>query len=467
MKRLLILIAAITLFHGISRAQQFPVQVTPQLLPPYSVQVSDYYSPGAAGTKLNLLLLLRDFNKPQLQVRLRMSIEGQSVSIRTREDAVFTPITIESGTPKYIDPTELSQYFNADNLDFSGITRQQYEQTGKLPEGFYTFCFEAIEVSTNQSVSNKGCTFAWITLNEPPILNIPRKAEAIIPAPDPHTLIFQWTPRHTASPTAAFTTDYTFTLVEMADDAISPEAAFITAQQILKTEVVTTTTVSYTAAELGLSANKKYAWRVQAKAKNGMQDLASFRNQGYSETFWFIYQNNCVAPNNVSATAQGQRVTIEWDANPLHLEYKVEYREANNADAQWFEIGNTLPRVSIGDLKPGTLYEYRVGGACEYGRYTFGNLLTFTTNSGEVSTVPECGIDPNLTDPPQNLLQTFPVGDTIFAGDYDVIVTSITGQTSFSGEGYVKISWLGNAIVAVRFTNIGINTDKKLAIGEI
>lgn len=465
MKRLLTIIGAITLFCGIVHAQQFPVQVTPQLLPPYSVKVSDYYSPGAAGAKLNILLLLRDFNKPQLQVRLRMTIEGQSVALRSREDAVFTPITIESGTPVYIDPSDLAQYFNPDNLDFSGITRQQYEQTGKLPEGFYTFCFEAIETSTNQSVSNRGCTFAWMTLNEPPILNLPRKAEGVIPV-NPQNLIFQWTPRHTASPTAGYVTDYVFSIVEMNDNVIAPEAAFLS-NEPLYTDSVTTTTYLYHAGLPSLIEGKKYAWRVQAKAKNGIQDLATFRNQGYSETSWFTYQNTCAVPSGVSASPQGQRVGIEWNSNPVHLEYKVEYREANNADAVWFEIGNTLPRVSIADLRPNTSYEYRVGGACEYGRFTFGNLMLFTTNDSNASMVANCGDDPGLTDPPLTLVQTFPVGDTIHAGDYDVIVTSLTGQTSFNGEGYVKMSWLGDANVAVRFTNIGINTDKQLASGVI
>lgn len=468
-KKLFILIATITLVQGIARAQQFPVQVTPQLLPPYSVKVSDYYSPGAAGTKLNLLLLLRDFNKPQLQVRLRMSIEGQSVAIRTREDAVFTPVTIESGTPFYIDPSDLAQYFNPNNLDFSGITRQQYEQTGKLPEGFYTFCFEAIEVTTNQSVSNKGCAFGWLTLNEPPILNIPRKAETVaFDELNPQNLIFQWTPRHTASPTAAFNTEYVISIVLLDDDDISPEAAFIMRTPFF-TETVTTTTVSYSPAALGLTGGEKYAWRVQAVAKEGGQDLASFRNQGYSETFWFTYGNNCAAPTGATASPQGQRVSIEWTSNPAHLEYKVEYREVDNPDAVWFEIGNTLPRVSITDLKPGITYQYRVGGACEYGRYTFGNLSEFTTNDSNATTVPNCGIDPNLTDPSQTLLSALNAGTIIHAGDYDVMVTHVapaTGQ-SFSGEGYVKMSWLGDARVAVRFTNIDVNTEYKLASGII
>jgi TANFOR domain-containing protein len=465
MRRLLTTIAAILLLHSLGRTQQFPVQVTPQLLPPYSVQLSDYYSPGAAGSKLNLLLLLRDFNKPQLQVRLRMSIEGQSVAVRTREDVTFTPFTIESGIPKYVDPSELSQYFAPNNLQFSGITQQQYEQTGKLPEGFYTFCFEIIEVGTNQVVSNKGCSYAWMTLNEPPILNLPRKAEGVIPI-DPQNLIFQWTPRHTASPTAAFTTDYIFTIVELNDNAIAPEVAFLS-NPPLYVDSVQTTTYLYDATKPALIAGKKYAWRVQAKAKNGVQDLATFRNNGYSETFWFTYQNNCAIPVGATASAQGQRVGIEWTANPVHLEYKVEYRETNNADAEWFEIGNTIPRVSISDLKPNKIYEYRVGGACEYGRFTFGNILQFTTNGETATTVPECGTDPNLTAPQGTLLQALAAGDTIHAGDYDVVVSQVTGQGSFSGEGFVKMSWLGNASIAVRFTNIGVNTDKKLVNGVI
>src|SRR5690606_9973417 len=196
-------------------------------------------------------------------------------------------------------------------------------------------------------------------------------------------------------------------------------------------------------------------------------DLATFRNQGYSETSWFTYQHTCAVPSGVSASPQGQRVGIEWNSNPVHLECKVEYREGNNADEVWFEIGNTLRRVSIADLRPNTSYEYRVGGACEYGRFTFGNLMLFTTNDSNVSMVANCGTDPGFTDPPLTLVQTFPIGDTIHAGDYDVIVTSITGQTSFSGEGFVKMSWLGDANVAVRFTNVGINTEKQLASGVI
>jgi TANFOR domain-containing protein len=164
----------------ISLQAQPPVQVTPQLLAPYTTQVSEYYS-AVGNPKLSLLLLNRDFNRPTLSVRLRMSIEGQGISIKTREDVNFTPVTLLAGQPYFVTPTELTQYFNVNNIILSGITQQEYIQTGKLPEGFYTYCFETVETTTGQTVSNKGCTFAWINLNEPPLLNIPAKGESVIP----------------------------------------------------------------------------------------------------------------------------------------------------------------------------------------------------------------------------------------------------------------------------------------------
>lgn len=465
--RRIFIITICLLFPGLCLvAQQFPVQVTPQLVPPYTLQVSEYYSPIAA--KLNLMLLLRDFNKPDLDVRLRMSITSQTVAITTREDVSFGAIKIRSGEPRYIEPGELQQYFIANNLTFSGITQTQYEQTGKLPEGFYTFCFEVIEVGTNQVVSNKGCTIAWLTLNEPPLLNLPRKAESLVPAATAATqnILFQWTPRHTASPTAAFSTEYVFSIVEITDTTVAPESAFLSFP-ILDSVVTNLTTLLYNNMYTGLIPGHKYAWRVQAIAKNGTQQLAMFRNNGYSETFWFTYQNNCPMPLGVAASAQGQRVNINWNNNPEHLDYKVEYREKNNPDAQWFEIGNTTPNVSITDLKPEKTYEYRVGAACEYGTFIFDSVRQFTTNDSNATTVPECGVTQNITSTNEPLMQTMNPGDTIKAGDFDVITTKVSGQGSFTGEGYVAVSWLANMKLAVRFNNIGVGTDKKLKTGVI
>lgn len=469
MRRIFIIAALLLLPVICLVAQQYPVQVTPQLLPPYSLQVSDYTS-AVGSPKLNLLLLLRDFNKPSLQVRLRMSITSQSVAITTREDVAFTAIEILSGQPKYIQPADLTEYFNSNNLTFSGITRSQYEQTGKLPEGFYTFCFEVVDIVTGQTVSNKGCTVAWLTLSEPPLLNLPRKAEALIPVVEPsvQNVIFQWTPRHTSSPTAAYTIEYNFKLVELPLGTTTPEADFASYPAIYE-ENTTLTTLLYDGigSKPRLKPGYKYAWQVQAIAKNGTQDVAMFRNNGFSEIFWFDYQNNCPAPTNINATAQGQRVSITWGSDVQHLDYKVEYRKANTAGAEWFELSNTTPNVSITDLDPSTLYEYRIGAACETGKYIFSTIHQFTTNSATATTVPQCGFDPNPAPTTEPLLQQLHVGDIVKAGDFDVVVTQVSGSGSFNGQGYVVVPWLAKMKLGVRFENIGVATDLKLKAGEI
>jgi len=459
--RRLIAIAGLMLFTYLhAGAQQYPVQVTPQLLPPYSLLLSDYYSGSATTPKLNLLLLLKDFNQPQVQVRLRMAIDGQSVSLHSKEAAVYTPITLQSGVPYYVTPSELAQYFNVNNLDISGMTLAQYEQSGKLPEGYYNFCFEVVDVATGKTISNKGCGMSWMTLSNPPILNLPANGESIAPA-TPQNIIFQWTPQHSASVLAAFSVDYVFTLAEIDDDNIDPQAGFFSSNHVFQ-DSSDATTYLYDNTKTALIENKRYAWRVQAKAKSGLIDAAMFRNDGYSEIHYFTYKNNCPVPLGVAASMQGQRANISWQNNPLYLDFRVEYREKNLANAQWFSLTNTVPNVSIGDIKPATLYEYRVGGSCQSGLYTFTNLLTFTTNDSNVTAIPNCGTDITTTNEGTPLNVALIAGDTIYAGDFKVIPTQISGSGSYTGEGYVKVSYLLDSKVGVKFSGITLDQNRRL-----
>jgi TANFOR domain-containing protein len=464
------------------QAQQFPVQVTPQLLAPYTTQISDYYS-AAGNPKLSLLLLNKDFNRPTLSVRLRMTIEGQGVRIKTREDVNFTPVTILAGQPYYISPAELQQYFNVNNIELSGITQQEYIQTGKLPEGFYTYCFETVETTTGQTVSNKGCSFAWINLNEPPFLNLPAKGESVIPAVSPtaQNITFYWTPRHTASPGAAYTTTYIFTLVEITDNSLAPEAAFVNGM-VRHVDSTNNSNYPYDNTKPILVEGKKYAWQVRAKTKdaNNNIEVANFKNNGNSEVFWFLYKNNCPPVTGISDSLNGisgYRAIISWLGNPQHLGYKIVYREKNTPNAAWFNITTTGVQASLNDLKPATEYEYRVGTACEEGVFTFAGSRYFTTKDSTYTTVnvPNCGIDPNLVTPPNTSpLATLIPGDTIRAGDFKVVVTNNPTPTgsagTFSGAGYVPVSYLGNMKLAVVFTSIGIsniNNEKRLVSGQI
>jgi hypothetical protein len=464
MRKILLVLAAFIFFKA---QAQTPIQVNAQLLPPYSLQVSDYYSPTATGgQKLNLILLNRDFLRSTINVRLRMVIESQGVRIATREDVTWPTVTLISGTPYYVTPAELASYFNPNNLIFSGISQEQYTTTGKLPEGFYTFCFETVEPATGLTVSNKGCAFAWMTMSDPPFLNIPAKAETVTPNAS-QNINFQWTPRHSASPNAGFSTDYVFTITEVMANDFSPESAF-TSHQALYTDSTQATMYNYGPAKPLLIAGRKYAWRVQAKAKQGFDNLAMFRNFGYSEVFWFDYKNNCTPPLGITATVQGTRVTITWQVQPIYLGYKVEYREKNNATAEWFTITTIDPTVVINDLNFSKEYEYRVGASCEEGAFNYSNLLAFTTGAVAVPVIANCGDSSGIPNTvAQTYLASMPVGDTIKAGDFKVKIVTISGSTSFTGTGTVKIPWLLGVKAQVKFTGIKVNTLKQLAVGKI
>jgi hypothetical protein len=465
------LLTFISLFSIFFSYAQFPVHITPQLISPYTLQLNDYYN--GSNPKLIVTLINKDLLKPTITVRLRMDIQGQSAKLTSKDYVYYPPITLDAGIPQQLSLSDLAPYFNPDNLNFEGITRAQYQQQGKIPEGYYQFCFEAIEVSTNEIASLKKCASAWISLSDPPLLNLPKKTESIA-FREPTNIIFNWTPRHLNSPNSAFNTEYEFQLVELWDNGIDPVAAFQTAQPLYQT-TVKATTLLYGPAEPILIPGKKYGWRVRAKAKSGIDDADVFRNNGYSEVFWFTCQDNCQPPANVTATVQNGRVTLTWLPQPQMYEYNIEYREASpfgggleGAGAQWFSQKTTATQATIYDVQPGKTYQYRIGGSCSIGGgIVFGELKAFTIPARNITRDSACGILPNINIANQTAIQSLTSGDVILAGDFPVKLLQVTGQTSFTGNGYVTVPFLGEARVKVKFNNIGVNTDKQLISGVI
>jgi TANFOR domain-containing protein len=201
---------------------QYPIQVMPQLTPPYSLQLNDYYN--STVPKLAVVLTDRDLTRPSINVRLKMTIAGQSATVTTIDNAFYPAVTLDAGIPVRLTGSELAPYFNPDNLSFQGITRAQYASQGQLPEGYYQFCFQAIETTTGRAVSTNSCAMAWLDLSDPPLLNLPSTASNVA-FQDPLNIIFSWTPRNSGNPNSAFSTTYDFQLVEITDFPIRPRPA--------------------------------------------------------------------------------------------------------------------------------------------------------------------------------------------------------------------------------------------------
>ena len=96
-------------------SQLYPVQVVPQLIPPYSTKLSEYAT--TSQDKLIVQLLLSDLNESSRQVRLKMYIEGNGISVRSTDYIVgANPIYLDGGIPLRLSNVDLRPYFELQNL---------------------------------------------------------------------------------------------------------------------------------------------------------------------------------------------------------------------------------------------------------------------------------------------------------------------------------------------------------------
>ncbi|WP_035096540.1 fibronectin type III domain-containing protein [Aquimarina megaterium] len=444
------------------RAQVFPVNVTPQVIPPYSLQLSEYTT--SASEKLLVNLLLTDITRSNLEIRLKLYIENNAgLSIQSTDVVIdANPIFLDGGVSLRLSNIDLQPYFAFQNL--TGITPQKYGAS--LPEGMYRFCFEAYEVISGKQISRKSCAMAYLVLNDPPFLNLPNNGEQVAMR-DPQNIIFQWTPRHLN----ATNVEYEFTLTELWDSKMDPQALFLASQPLYQT-TTSATTLLYGPSETTLLPNKKYGWRVRAVVSDGISESSVFKNKGYSEIHSFTYSGDCAEPSFVLAGSQSPTSqTIYWKS-VNHLKYNVQYRKKGVENAVWFEIEALDGPITVYNLEPGTSYEFRVGGQCiENGPYTYSQIYEFTTiiaSTNDKVTVINCGITPEIVITNQESLKDLKKGDVFTAGDFEVVVENVsTSGQMFSGKGYIKIPYLKGLKVKVTFDNIEINTDKQLLAGVV
>ena len=474
-----LLMVCCLLLTTVATAQVYPVKVTPQLIPPYSLKLSDYQN--TSSEKLFVNILLTDTQDSGRQVRLKMYIEGQGLNIRTLDFvAGATPIFLDGGVNLRLSNLDLRPYFNLNNL--LGITPQQYNQP--LPDGRYDFCFEVYDQLSGQLLSQKRCTSVYLLLNDPPILNVPNRGD-LVTAQNPQNIIFNWTPRHLN----ATGIQYEFTLKELWDTGLDPQAAFL-ASPPLHQETTFAPTLLYGPANIQLIEGKVYGWQVRALVSDGISETSVFRNNGFSEIYHFKYEGNCAPPQFILSEAQNsQTVEITWQYAP-HIRYEIQYRKKGYGDADWFSLYAYNNQHSIHNLEAGTTYEFRVGGECTVnGGFAFSNIYEFTTPTEEETAYYNCGMPPDIEITNRTPLQNIGPNEVFTAADFPVVIGKVMGSNgNFSGWGYITIPFLEDlrtyidlinelsqgklnigkyTRIKVSFNNIGINTDYQLISGFV
>ena len=309
-------------------SQTYPVQISAQLVPPYSGYLPDYAD--AAAEKLKVILQFNDFSVPNYNLKLRFEIKGNGFTLSTKTLYNPPPINLAPGQPLLLSSADLAGYLNSSNLDFIGINQSQYEQRMALPEGYYSICVKAFDYyGNNVQVSNEACAQAWFTLSDPPFLNLPICNSVITPML-PQNILFQWTPMNLGSPLSALNTEYEFALWECRPDSNANPNQVVLSTAPVFSIITQQTFFNYGITETPLNLYMKYIWRVRAKDNTG-RDL--FKNNGYSQICTFTYGSvKKVLGDAINLTLNAQSLShrtgqCDWTRQSVFTTYDLQVRK--------------------------------------------------------------------------------------------------------------------------------------------
>ncbi|NQX80675.1 MAG: hypothetical protein HRT66_01600 [Flavobacteriaceae bacterium] len=456
-------------------AQIYPVDITGMAIPPYSVKFYEYGSQGSEKFFVNIRL--NDIGELGRRVKLKIFLNGRGLNVSSKNyvqgaEAIY----LDGGVNLRLTNNDLAPYFEYSNLN--GMSSREY--AGNLPTGFYKFGFQVFDYITNRPISLKFNIQMYIVLNSPPDLIAP-KNEVLIDFSEPPNIFFTWAPRHLN----AMAAKYEFTLKKIRYKGADPRQVFLSSPVYYQTETFTPSLV-YGGGEPFLEEGMMYAWRVKAIVTTGISETSMFKNDGYSEIFWFTFLPQCEPPNMFETNNQNTNETkLIWE----HFggtSYKVEHRApaterniANNSaqnmkPSPWVMEKKTKKTEHFfsWNYQPDTDVEYRVGAECfPLSGYVWSEIQTFRTMSPEeeqeviddrCQTMP---IEPITNYEPLMVLNQ---GDFVRVGMFLVEIISVTKSVNglHSGDAVsYGIPLLGSVKLKMTYDGIKVNQNYRLIEG--
>ena len=463
---------------SVGQAQNRPVQATMVFVPPYTLALSDYTS--ATSQKLNLSLLLRDAGSPLRPVKLRFTIEGAGITIRTSQaflnSARPLPINLVPNIPTQLSGINQTfrQYFNPTNLEVLGLDRNEFLRSKRLPSGIYRWQLEILDYNLLVPLNNSQLSrqTIWMVLAQPPIVNLPQQNQKLRATNyGLQNVIFQWFNRSGSSPNSAFSTEYYVSLYEVYEPNNTRVTNAITAPRTLvyrNTLPLTNTTLIYNNTFPMLTPGKRYIFQVQARDRES-RDL--FENQGFSEAVVFQYGEECLPPTGIRAESPNtESIKLSWKGVPgTHTGYKIRYRPVGSGEDDWRLMTSQFNDLTITRLQPDREYEYEVSSVCGQLDGTNAARGTVKTRAPNPSNF-VCGVPQGTYDmSDQEALGVLNQNDVVLVGGYRVKIRRATGSNGqFSGVGIAEVP-LGNTKVKMKmgFRNVFINSSYRLLQGQM
>ena len=364
-------------------AQNFPVQCTPIVTPPYTLSWVEY---GSSPERLKVQLLLKDLTKPSVEVSLRIRLKGIGVVIENTPDFyTSSPITLLPGVPVVLSGAMLQENFKYENLTAQGVDLEALYAGASLPSGFYQWEITAF-LADQRQVSNVGMAMMTVFKNNPPQITFPQN-NAVLMNTGFQSINFTWMPRHRYSTNAAAGTVYTFKIYEIPNEEGAGDASQETDPNIIVNSGVLPlfstqsfgTNYTYKPSDPLLVPGRRYVIQVQAADINGNDE---FENNGLSEVSTFSFGNPsevpamklCKVPKNFLAEKlDEQSVQFTWQEtnSEAPIDYLVSYKTEN--EGVWTERIVQEQSLTLIQLAPAK-YQFRVSARC-----TYDNKSTFTT----------------------------------------------------------------------------------------
>ncbi len=440
----------------------FPITVTPTLTPPYSLSLSDYSKFGSQ--KLMVTVYANDLSISNLPIKLRIKMETVGVTIENPPTITTVPIYINGGETNILFGNNLDSYFNINNLIFKGYSKNTYNRTGQLPEGFYRFTVEVLHFNTNRLISNQGTTTAWITLGKPPVLKLPENNVKMgqykgIP------LTFSWLSSNVGSPISANTIQYKFEMWEMHVPGINPNVVAATTPVFHEYSTFSNVYTLYPNALL-MTPGMQYAWRVTASDLSG---FVPFEQNGHSEIRTFTYKSACESITNLGAKNNDKSGYFKWDTKDNHTSFNIEMR---NPSTNWTSNSESFEnKAEFFDLEYGSAYEMRVQAVCDGDPDSKSDFSEWETLKipfpapPDTADCPDCDCNKQI---PDTELQNFELRKDLEPGD---IINSKTGTTRFiiktvesQGDGVYKgvfLFWseIWKLKFICKYWDLQVNTD--------
>lgn len=277
----------ILLFCSSLSGQTYPSALSTVLTNPKTLFLDEYADPFQPHIKTTIYFT--DFTESSWNFALHLKITGPNgIVIQTKPGSKpVIPVTVAPGQPYELQGADLAFYFNYNNLNFTNISRTQMEVNNRLPEGFYTFCFEAVDYERGKAISRPSCVSAYLTLNDPAIIINP-SCGSVVENISLQNILLQWQLSNANGNLNLSQLTYQVDLYEVNNSWSNPVTALLNNQAlpIWQSSPLQQNNYLYTNIDPPLEKGKRYVFTVKTLESNGR---SSFKNGGYSMPCYFHY----------------------------------------------------------------------------------------------------------------------------------------------------------------------------------